>query len=754
MMSFRKSAALSISLFITLTSLMAQSRVCLPDYRYGPQTYSFLRPTLVNPTIASAPFLLPFQEIYAAYGRQDRLQVRTNLQEWHERFCEVPDINDMGRLIYQASIRDLQALESAVLNARLPVPISLQSNSFASYIKRHECKETVEYLIYAKRCEPYAVLDDPWADRQKYVPDMRDLIDQGLRQFRRTESHYYRLRYAYQIIRLAHYAREYQRVLDLHEYLMPKTDNDPSIIEYWIMGHRAGALRALGQEVEAAYLFSRVFEECAGKRESAFQSFQVRNDAQWEELLERCASPEEQATLYALQARGDNARIIDEMEAIYALDPDNHHLEVLLVKAMALMEEEFLGTSFNRFRRENKRYHDVPDRRAGQELIRLQTFVRLVVRNQEPANPMLWEIAQGYLAVLAGDFYAATEHFEGLEARTRDPKLKSQLKAMKLVLEIVRMDELNDRIENRLAEIQFDNATYRSHPDFPDLVYDKLVSLYANNNQAGKLYLLRYSFDDLWVNPDIPIIDSLLILSGQTNLNRMERSLLRQEANLNLRNDLYNLKGMLHLARGNQIPAIEALKQIDNVAKNDYARINPFEERLIDCINCARQDSFRRYNREQLINRFQELEYEALADQSVGARNFYLIGLALYNMTYFGYAWEGMDNFRSGISLKVRPTGSDANVRPHPKYPDGNREAFDCQPALKYFETALGLAKNPELAARAAFMAAKCEQNQYFAYGGERTYQYFTLLREQYSGTNFYQEAIEECAYLEYFVNR
>ena len=112
-MSFRKSVALSISLVIAFTSAMAQSRVCLPDYRYGPQTYSFLRPTLVNPTIASAPFLLPFQEIYETYGRQERLQVRTNLQEWHERFCEVPDINDMGRLIYQASIRDLQALESS-----------------------------------------------------------------------------------------------------------------------------------------------------------------------------------------------------------------------------------------------------------------------------------------------------------------------------------------------------------------------------------------------------------------------------------------------------------------------------------------------------------------------------------------------------------------------------------------------------------------------------------------------------------------
>ncbi|NRB61669.1 MAG: hypothetical protein HRU40_01325 [Saprospiraceae bacterium] len=743
-----------ISLSAHYVSANAQISSCLPNYRYGPQTYTFLSPQLVHSDLASAPFLLPFEQLYKKKGTQASQQIQTNLQEWHLRFCEIPDINDMGRTIYQSSVRELQGLQSAIRNKNIPLPIPLQGNTFAQYLKRNRCEETVKYLIFAKRCEPYVTLNDPWADRKKYAPDMLNLIDQGLREFRRTDSHYYRLRYAYQIIRLAHYTQQFQRVLDLYDFLMPKTDNDPSIIEDWIMAHRAGALRSLGQEVEAAYLFSRVFENCPGKREAAYHSFRIKTDAQWEALLQRCQGPEEQATLYALQAKAPNARVIDELQEIYQLDPDNHHLEVLLLKLMARLEANFLGTSFNAYRRENKRYHNVPSRNAEQDLIRSLDFVRFVVKRGRIPNAPLWQLAEGYLALLSGDFYAAQTSFNGLSGLKKGSIIQQQLDICKLVMEILKMDTINDAVENRLAEIMFDNNLYRRHPDLPSLIQDKLTQLYQTNNKEGKLFLHQYSLQELRVNPKLSVIDSILVLTGKSKLNRLERALLREEASLNMRNDMLNLKGMLFLSQGDQIPAIEALKRIDNVAKNDYARFNPFEERINDCINCARQDSFRRYNREQLINRFQELEYEALANQEMGARNFYLIGLALYNMTYFGYAWEGMDQFRSGASIRKRPLGSDPQVRPHPNFPNGNREAFDCKPALEYFKTTLRLTNNPELAARAVFMAAKCEQNEYFAYGGDRTYTYFNLLSSEYTQTQFYQQAIEECAYLEFFVNQ
>ena len=88
------------------------------------------------------------------------------------------------------------------------------------------------------------------------------------------------------------------------------------------------------------------------------------------------------------------------------------------------------------------------------------------------------------------------------------------------------------------------------------------------------------------------------------------------------------------------------------------------------------------------------------------------------------------------------------------EYPRGNLENFSTDLALQYFQKVIELTDNQELAASAAFMAAKCEQNAYFVNGGERTYTYFNMLRDQYADTQFYQKAIEECRYFNKYVSR
>ena len=69
------------------------------------------------------------------------------------------------------------------------------------------------------------------------------------------------------------------------------------------------------------------------------------------------------------------------------------------------------------------------------------------------------------------------------------------------------------------------------------------------------------------------------------------------------------------------------------------------------------------------------------------------------------------------------------------------------------------LAQNPELAARAAFMAARCQQKQFFA-DPELRYRpgsrlipvlpekyrtYYDLLQTRYRNTTFYGQIVQEC---------
>ena len=236
---------------------------------------------------------------------------------------------------------------------------------------------------------------------------MQELIRDGLKVFRNMDdpekalkSEYIKLRYAYQIIRLAHYTKSYQQTLDLHEYLMPKVDNDPSIIEYWIMGHRAGAMMGLKRNVEASYLFSKIFANCPSKRESAFRSFKIKSDQEWHDCLLLCESDKERATLYALRANAKDSRGLDEMEHIYDLDPESAYLELILVKEVKKLEKDLLGLEFNDNKRHNKRYHKIPPRLRGGVSARFEAICSEIAGGETNKTPGIMAIGRGLSGVV------------------------------------------------------------------------------------------------------------------------------------------------------------------------------------------------------------------------------------------------------------------------------------------------------------------------------------------------------------------
>jgi len=265
-------------LFFTLLLLPSKISIgCGPgDYEF--KGYSFLQPEIVNYQADFAPFFLDFDAIMKHYKNKDHAQRQDNLLEWQERFCEVPEYKDLEYIIYTASVDEMELLKTAIKSEMIQLDYRVAKNTFAQYLERNKCEEAVDYLIYAKKCEPYVLRPNSWNKDKKYEKPMQAFIETGKKAFMKTKSHYFRLRYAYQIIRLAHYSKNYEQVLELYDYLMPKTDNDPSTIEYWILGHKAGALMSLGEHIEASYLFSKVFDKCPGKRESAFRSFKIKTD--------------------------------------------------------------------------------------------------------------------------------------------------------------------------------------------------------------------------------------------------------------------------------------------------------------------------------------------------------------------------------------------------------------------------------------------------------------------------------------------
>ncbi len=754
-----------IVLFCLLVMLPQRtSSDCGPGANPGFQGYTFLISTILDPQ-APASFLPRFESLYEEFGKQEIVQPEDNVREWWERYCEIPIPADIKSIIYKTNLDDLRRLAVATREEGIYLSPRLASNSFAVYLKNNGCTETANYLVFAKQCEPHVIPKMPWDDSPRNISAMKRLIRAGKEDFINIKSHYIRLRYAYQLIRLAHYSGDYQGVLDLYDYCMPKTDNEPSIIDYWIMGHKAGALKGLNRRVEAAYLFSKVFQNCASKRESAFQSFYIKTDEEWEACIKMCKTDQERATLHVLRAYEDKSRAIEEMQKIYAYSPLDRNLEPLMVNEIKEMEKNLLGVEFNDYRRLNKRVYGYPKDYAGEYIIALTNFCKRLADEKQVERPAFWRMAQGYLEMIKGDNYAAQLTFAIVSEEVNNPILKEQLRVFQVALDINSLSYLDyqenpDRVERAIAEIQSAGNIFDRYRYFPDFLRDKLSYLYDKAGNKGKAFIVQFDIEDLKPNPRPEILDSLIAITRDENKTTVERQMLEQSGEENtIEYDLMDMKATMLLSDFNIAGALEEYKLMDDRARwRDYGVFRPFHERFGECIYCPIPDTLEAFTKGELLERLFTMDYKAKADPKAGAKIFYELGIAFYNMSYFGYAWKTMDYFRSGASLSPYWLRDGDNIIPYMDFPYGNKENFDCSQALDYFQKAIQFSVDPELKAKAMYMAAKCERNEYnvkrYSQDTERSYYYFDLIERTAKGTDFYKDVISKCKTFEAYTSK
>jgi hypothetical protein len=749
------------------------SNACGPINRNF-QGYTFINPDIFNLKESDAPFLMSFTDLYNQYFKNETEQKQLdNLAEWQERFCGWVTEGDLEFIIYKASVTDLELLRTAVGSKNMSVPARLANNSFADYVMDKKCVETVDYLIFAKRCEPYVTQNDAWSDVKKDYSAMRRLVTQGRKELMRTKSPYIRLRYAYQVVRMAHYSKDYQLALDMYDFAIPKVDRqlsrmDESFLPYWILGHKAGAMMALGQNVEASYLFSLIFENCPSKEHSAFQSFSIKTEEEWKACLLLCKNDHERANLYAIRGNLADAKAVKEMQAIYDLDPKNEHLEVLLLKEMKKLEKNLLGLAFNDNAKRNKRNHGIPKPYMEDYLIEMQAFVRQVRAEEKAIELDVWHIAEGYLELLAGDFYAANKTFEEVARTVEDENLKLQLETFQTVLKVNAYRNINEDVENEIFSILKDNESYKAYPDFPDFLRDKLDFLYKKSKEAGKRFLVKYPLSDLKPHPREDILRNLMLLATKADRSRFEDMLLSNHEGESLVYDLLDIQATMLMREYQLEAAFELYKEIPRTEWDRYGVFQPFKQHFDECVHCYEDiDSSAMYNKGEMLEKILDFEYKARGELENNAPYFYQLGLAFYNTSYFGYSWGAMDYFRSGATWTRLHKDKD-DIYPYPQFPYDNIEHTDVSKALYYFEKTKLLSLNPELTARAAFMAAKCEQKMYFMskqYKREPCCNQipklpdsylvnFKMLKEKLSDTEFYEQMIEECYYFQVYAEK
>jgi hypothetical protein len=746
--------------FISTVFLILPIRTAFSDCGIGGRagkTYSFVNTDIMQMQSDYAPYLMGYGIIGNYYSLVKRdPEYDDNIAEWRGRFCNIPDSAAIDYILYDATpdeLADLREATTARFNKK-DVYYQLEKNTFAQAIKQMGCTEVVDYLLYAKSVEKYCVKGDEWSENPKDVAQMFFWINQGRQQFKNTKSHFLRLRYAYQMIRLAHYAKDYQAVLKIYDDVMPKTEKINSIINYWILAHKAGALKALGKRAEAAYLFAVVFRYCPSKRRQAFESFSITTDNEWQLCLNYCRDNRERAALYAIRASYDKAHALDDMVSLYNLDPTNEHLEMLLIRETLRLEKVLLGYNFRR-----QRYAPEVVAKNKEYCTLFRDYVKKIADAKAVKNVGLWRITEGYLALLLGDWREALRVFQKAHPLATNDVLKQQLETFELAARIMGLQGTDEGMDVEIVELRKSDA-YLSDPDFEDLFQEKIGSMYKAQGNPGIAFLCDYQMPHLEKNPQLDMINNLLALCQKPNKSLFERELLMNGGKKTIESQLWDIKGRYHLAHFEMEAANEAFKNVPEAERGK--KYTPFLDKIKDCVNCTQSDTIL-VNRAEFVQKMLDLEYQARINLTNSAENFYKLGLGYYNMTYFGNSSGLADFYRSGESWKYLNSGN--TVYPLSSFPVGNIETTDLTLALQHFEKARQLTPDRELQARCAFWVAKCEQNMFFTHktsrynlGGKNIpnlppqyRRYFKLLKDYYSDTQFYKQAQTECKYFQFY---
>ena len=675
------------------------------------------------------PFYFSFSRLYSDKWYDDiNLSKDDNLNDW-VAYC--------NNKVAKKDIDELLYMSDALENTTNLATTKYANNAMYVYLMQNKDKSALEYLYFMKKCSFVAETIDEWdekkAEKQEKIRAERvKLLTEGEKLYKSAKNNVIKLRLGYQLVRLAHYNKEYQQTIKLYDkYVEPVFSENQ--VAYWAMGHKAGAIYSLGQDRGlAGYLFSRMFEKSPAKRVNAYYSFKIYDDKDWARAMELCKNNKEKATLYFIRSINPHSVNLEELKSIYALDNQSDYLDVLLVRELNKLEQATF-------------YGSVEDKKQGEETKRknianLKAFLEKIIPENKLKNPALFTLGLGYCDYMLGNNANAKKSFANIPENVKTNEVKAQINIFELMLQLSELQKVGETEENKL----FLAVNNTKSVALKEMLRESFAKIYKKEGNKAQEYLSSNDMYNLQQYlPTLSVTEDLISFSQKSNHTAYEKELLAKIKNV----DLQEVKGMNLVKLERLEDAIAAFKLSKSTEK---VLRNPLKGRITHYFG----DEIRgNYSRLALAEKM--LELKKLADKGGKANISAMLelGNAFYNISYYGYSWNAVAYTRSTVSYNVETT------------------FLSMKSAKKYYEKALkgaNAAKNKELAAQSCFMLAKCEQNEYyFDYSeaqksdknatqnyyifiqpnwGKQTY--LEKLEKEYGNTEFYHQAIKECFYL------
>lgn len=704
------------------------------------------------------PFLVTLESRYYPH---DILR-NGNIQEWQEYLGLSYD--DTRYLVFDASRDDLRNLTKGK-------PASDRNLAFATpeFVTKH--KQALLYLAYAKYLEPYMhICPSEEENENEYYWDYEDSYEHhaGELEYEKvktvlTKSYAaetdkeLKLRYAYQMVRLAHYTRRYKEAVQLFDtYVRPL--GLTTEMYYYALSQKAGALRGQKKMEQANRIFVNVFANSADLKTAAYTSMTLGwdNEISFADFLDGAANDEERNEIYLLMGyRGFN-NPTNEIEKIVANNPDAIQAKVLMVRAINLIERELLPTYDGDPYCEKGVYPEIDEQRSEE----LRPFMKQTIKvcDQQctaAKDKNFWNLASSYLHFLQKDFDKATSALNAVHSN--DELYMATVDKLTAYIDICRQSKFTADVENELYAKYEDLMTGGGDIPAPfadPFIMKVIANRYFRQSDKAKAFLVLHNITDIETNLKESLLDEIknfldkkgkndyekyLASSSTYGVNDYDKYLAYVKGVVKLTNGdlkeakpLFKKQGRLTVSKrifGNNIRVWYSGEE-DEIMRDDYIAEFAFIKNKMSELDVT-----------EALLKLQEIADE---DSDKGAKANYLMGNFFYNVSLTGYYrhylrfdnnnaynWEKF-SFYSGLYQNTLPL------------------------AAKYFNAAYARATDEELVAHILFGKAKVAQQDNEREGhtifnsvDKDLYRTFG----KYSQTNFYKDVFTNCTYYSDFSN-
>ncbi len=729
-----------------------------------------------------------------------------NTAEWYT-FCnkEVKS-NDIDSFMAKVTYGQLKSLMQ-----KKTVPNDVKNNTFVKYLLNPKNKEALDYMLYAKRCEPLCVsMESVWDENtEEYKTPVIDttvrqgLINEGVQMNAKTKTDFLKWRYAYQAMRLAFYNEQNDVTLRLYDKLIGTKTADNGIYAR-CLGLKAGALYRTRKKKAAAYIYSRAFDLSNDMKRTAMLSFiWVTDSIKIPDLFSLCKNNHEKAVLLVMD--GLHERTNQEMEGLkllekaYALDANVKGLDVIMTREINKAEQRYMTEREVMEERFENMFAGYDYYEPGYMAKRTATWKKAKTKYKTYLKN-LNTFAQKMATKVTNDkayWYLASSYIYFIDQQYADSKKQLDLAGKekmsrheKDVYDIVGMlctVHKNGKItaETEAELLPFLKAveakkekSLRFTKTYRDMMYTILTDKYMQQQDTIKaLYCLArtdkdeegdYVVADNYTDVPGTLLESMTndrLKAVQSFVQKRDKTDFEEWLTDNTPYTIDVLKEMEGTKYIREMKYDKAVAVLSTVSRSELPTILPdFSiNDILDRQEWDEDDSAAMYNKLEFAKKMSALQ-KTIEAQPKNGRAAFQYANALYSITYYGRAHRAVDYFRSSSDDQGYFT-SEARK----KLPDWRRFYYSCLKAQKYYIIAMNNTSDVEMKARCLFMAAKCLQKNCDLPEGKNRYEmntakayylntfnntYLEQFQKQYSRTKFYKEVYSSCSYFRDYVKR